>query len=378
MKQSEHFNNIINLKRQLEEIENSQLNLEHDIGIDMSNLKASKRNLPYMDDNINPVIDRRYQPSVRKPMMVDITADFNNTNNTDQDATVQTLVRELDEIKESNRQKDLKIETLNFRTEKLQTELALKLDFINKITLEVEEKDAILKRLSNQNKHLESVVDQNKTGLLPEHQRLKSQYDISLLEIRSLEKDNDILEARIKELLQHSGVLKNENRELKTTNFKIEQERLKLKQDVESLRMGIVNNENDYVDLSEKYETVQTENERLKNELIILRQKLDVYSTGEFDIVSRKIVSRFAMHENDKGVNIKSSIFVKKVVNSEKLDRDFKDIVDIKDGNVDKQDYNYRIDRSNIKNPVIKAEIEKLNFDGILSMEQDFKRKFKD
>lgn len=296
MQQSEHFNNILNLKRQLEEMENSRLNLEYKIEEDRSNLKISKRNLPYEDNDINSYIERRYQ-SVKRPMMADVTGDMNNTNNTNQDTAVQTLVRELDDLKESNRQKDLKIETLNFRTEKLQTELALKLDVINKLSVDNEEKDAVLKRLSNQNKHLESVVDQNKTGLLPEHQRLKSQYDISLLEIRSLEKGNDILEARIKELLQHNGVLKNENRELKTTNFKIEQERLKLKQDVDSLRMGIVNNENDYVDFSEKYETVQTENERLKNELIILRQKLDVYSTGEFDIVSRKIVSRFAKNE---------------------------------------------------------------------------------
>ena len=357
MKQSEHFANILNLKRQLEEIEGSRVQLEQDLDVDRSQLRGSRQQPNYAQEEDEGYYrsERKHRTS-KKPMMVDATAEFNRTNYSDQDGAVEALVRELDEVKDSMRQKDLKIETLNFRTEKLQTELAMKLDVINKMTLEIEEKDAVLKRLSGQNKHLESVVEHNKTGLMPEHQRLKSQYDISLLEIKSLEKDNDILEGRIKELLQHNGILKHENRELKTTNFKIEQERLKLRQELETLKINIVNNENDYVDLSEKYEHVVTENDRLKNELIILKQKLEVYSTGDFDIVSKKMVSRFAKPEEEKAGS-KSLGAMKKSVRTEKPER---------------------TERKSALSPIARNDGEKLNFDGINMMEQEFRRKLKD
>ena len=361
MKQSNHLNNIVNLKKKLMDLENSQLEIENNLNQDRSQIRNSIRNNSRYQHEDNVSYQSHFlapqAPShtrQKPPMIVDVTNQPNTQGaQKDYDQTIQALVKETDELRDLVRQKDVKIETLNFRCEKLQTELAMKLDTINKLTVDIEERDGLMKRLSNQNKHLETVVEKNQTDLVPEHQKLKSQYNICLLEIKSLEKDNDILEARIRELTNNGNKLKIENREVKSNNSKIEQERLKLKQDLESLKMLINKNENDMLDLTDKYENSTTENERLKNELIILKQKLDVYSSGDFEIVSSKIVSRFEKLEDKQQPE-------KKPEPTPLL-------------------MNYQFEMKETNPPRSKKfadKGEKLNFDDLNSLSMEFKRRF--
>lgn len=81
---------------------------------------------------------------------------------------------------------------------------------------------------------------------------------------------------------------------------------------------------------------------------------------------------------NDKELNNKSLVSVKKSVKIDKFDKDFKNIMDTKNIYINKLDYMSKVDKINNKSPVPRPDVEKLNFDGILSMEQDFKKKFKD
>ena len=73
---------------------------------------------------------------------------------------VERLLREIDALTENLRQKDVKIDTLTFRCEKLQNELTLKLDYVNKLTLQLEDERGQTKHLVTQNKFLEDSIEQ--------------------------------------------------------------------------------------------------------------------------------------------------------------------------------------------------------------------------
>ncbi len=51
--------------------------------------------------------------------------------------SIEDIINENDRLKENLKERNLKIETLNFRCEKLQSELTLKLNENNKLSLEV-------------------------------------------------------------------------------------------------------------------------------------------------------------------------------------------------------------------------------------------------
>lgn len=187
---------------------------------------------------------------------------------------IEELLKQLDTVKEEGKQKDLKVETLSFRCEQLQNELSLKIDQLNKTNLELEEQRTAARTASAQMRQLETQAEQTKRNLLPELQRLKSQNSVCLIEIRSLENDAGILEERIQELNKTNSVLKMENREVKALNSRLEQERLQIKLDVEALRAGFAETENNFEDLREENSRLGFENERLKNELAAVSQKL--------------------------------------------------------------------------------------------------------
>lgn len=98
-----------------------------------------------------------------------------------------------------------------------------------------------------------------------------------MLELKSLENDNAILDRRLRELTSVNGALKNENRELRAANSRLELERLQLKKDAEGLKNDFSMAQNEATDLSEKLETIKTENERVKNELFTANKKLEIF-----------------------------------------------------------------------------------------------------
>lgn len=81
---------------------------------------------------------------------------------------------------------------MNFRYEKIQSELTHKMKEINHLNIKMEEQSGEIKKMMSQNEHLEMQVKENQTELRPNFEKLKSQYDICLLEIKSLENDNNV------------------------------------------------------------------------------------------------------------------------------------------------------------------------------------------
>jgi len=205
---------------------------------------------------------------------------------------IEELLREIDALKQKSNQQELKIETMNFRCDKLQNELSLKLDVINKQNIEIEERSTQLKNSQNQVRSLESQLDQQKKTTLPQLQKIKGQYDICLLEIKSLENDNSILDDRIRQLNEANIGLRNENRELRNNNSKIEMERLTLKKEIEELKTKFFANEDEIEDISLKFDELSMENERLKNELTVVNQKLTVLNADK--------ANRVVVDQNDR------------------------------------------------------------------------------
>jgi hypothetical protein len=56
---------------------------------------------------------------------------------------------------------------------------------------------------------LEEQVNRDMTEFRPHYQKLKSQYDVCLLEMKSLENDNAVLEKRIRDLSSVNLEMKN-------------------------------------------------------------------------------------------------------------------------------------------------------------------------
>jgi chromosome segregation ATPase len=192
---------------------------------------------------------------------------------------IEELLKEIDFLKQKSNQQEMKIETLNFRCDKLQNELSLKLDIVNKQALELEDKSSAIRNQASQIHTLEKQIEQDKRTIIPQLQKTKSQYDICLLEMKSLENDNEILENHIKQLSETNSVLRNDNRDLRNVNSKIEMERLTLKKEIEDLKNKFYNYEDEIEDLSVRFEEKSTENERMKNEIGLLNQKVEVMSS---------------------------------------------------------------------------------------------------
>lgn len=257
---------------------------------------ASTRDLSMHDSRLyktdrKGVNNQSYRSKAKMGMSRNEPENFENEVDPAQ-KVIEELLREIDALKQKSNQQELKIETLNFRCDKLQNELSLKLDVINKQTIEIEERSIQFKNIQVQVKSLESQLDQQKKTILPQLQKIKSQYDICLLEIKSLENDNSILDDRIRQINESNMTLRNENRELRNNNTKIEMERLTLKKEIEELKTKFFTNEDEIEDISIKFDELSMENERLKNELSVVNQKLSVYNADKTNKILVDYVDR--------------------------------------------------------------------------------------
>lgn len=294
-----------------------------------------------------------------------------NNENYETRKMVEGLLREIDILRENEKQADVKIETLTFRCEKLQNELTVKLDSNNRLTMENEDKTNQIKTLLNQIKNLESSIDQNKRNFIPEFQRIKSQYDIALLEIKSLENDNSILENRIHDLTEMNNQTKNEKREVISKNQQIEIERLTLKKEIEEIKTNFLNHENDFEDLNEKYDILRLENDRLKNEIMYLNQKNKIQTIipdRADDSMNNLDVSRNLKVDIMTGVDRKKYLMKNSEQiypeNKSDLDKKMSKIMDRRDKKEDKN--------QNIR--FVSQEEDHLDFDQLAQIEERFRK----
>ena len=380
LKKSAIENNIKTIQKRIQELEQSFDSVNKELSIDEENhlelqeilqrepvqieKSFSKMNREQSENRSNfKRISKRREPEEDSPQ---------NSDNYETRKMIEGLLREIDILRENEKQADVKIETMTFRCEKLQNELTIKLDSNNKLLMENEEKNGQIKNLLSQIKNLENLIDQNKKIFIPEFQRIKSQYDIAILEIRSLENDNNILENRIQDLTELNSQIRNDKREIDSRNRQIEIERLTLKREIEELKANFMNHENEFEDLNERYEKVLLENERLKNEILYLNQRNKMQlPEAEFGEES--------FNHFDASRNIKLDYMggVEKKRQNRKTD----DLVFLDDrGEIDKRasritDKKDRGDYSqNQGNRLLNSDMDRLNFDQLAQIEERFKK----
>lgn len=275
------LNSLTNLKPELdteiekmEKIKQSFTNNNHSIHESLSNLSNHNKNQTNYENS-----ELSIQP--KKIKNTDSYTNSKNTYNHNNNNEIESYIEANDRLQEILREKDMKIETLNFRCEKLQSELTQNMNKINKLVLQGSELTSENGLITQQRDYLESLVEENKNTLLPEHQKLKSKYDICVLEIKSLENDNRILETKLRSYIEMNKTLKIENREINTKNSKMEIEKLEIKRDIEIIKSTIKKNEDDNKYLYEQNNDILIENERLKNQLVILKKKIKIFSDNK-------------------------------------------------------------------------------------------------
>lgn len=381
LKKSAIENNIKTIQKRIQELEQSfdSVNKELSIDEEENHLELqeilqrepvqieksfSKMNREQSENRSNfKRISKRREPEEDSPQ---------NSDNYETRKMIEGLLREIDILRENEKQADVKIETMTFRCEKLQNELTIKLDSNNKLLMENEEKNGQIKNLLSQIKNLENLIDQNKKNFIPEFQRIKSQYDIAILEIRSLENDNNILENRIQDLTELNSQIRNDKREIDSRNRQIEIERLTLKREIEELKANFMNHENEFEDLNERYEKVLLENERLKNEILYLNQRNKMQlpeaefaeeSFNHFD-ASRNVKLDYIGGVEKKRENRKTDDLIFGDGRGE-IDKRASRVADKKD----RGDYS-----QNQGNRLLNTDMDRLNFDQLAQIEERFKK----
>ena len=341
------------------------------------------RKVPASDSQFNSTKKRSTTSSQAKTPLRTHQRRSDQENNDAQDLQPnESLLRQIDLLEESERQYQLKLETMTFRCEKLQTELVVKLDQVNRLTLELEEKTAASDNITTQMRFLEQQVEQHKKSVAPEHLRLKSQYDVSLMELKALEHDNSIIESRVRDLSQTNANLRNENRELKQQNNRIEMERLSLKKEIESLRGKFMDHQSDYEDLSDNYEVIKVENDRLRNELSTMTQKA---STLTIEMNSnRHLLGRLDLEK--KPDRIKAASFHEVIATSAKISEE--SALFLKTTKRSNNENFYPYNPKSLSNSYQKninessqkyvsdsyQKSERLDFDGLIGIEERFKK----
>lgn len=269
MKISKIEENIMALQRKIQMLEESSSSVHDEIEEDLAAFS-----LPAPTPMPRSIINPTKNTMVSKASFAPVVSTYVGQDE---------VMKEIDDLRQNDHESAIKIETLNYRCEGLQAELTSKVDTLNKTLIEIEEKNNMIAKLTSQNKLIESEIENQRKVLLPEHQKLKSQHAVALLELKSLENDNGVLERRIKELSNANNSIKLENREMKVALSKTEQDRFQLKKEIEILKLEFSSSYNDQSDLKEKLDSLKIDGQRLKNELQIAGQKLAIFTSGNVE-----------------------------------------------------------------------------------------------
>ena len=383
-KKSAIESNIKDIQKRIQELEQSFDSVNKDLSVEEEPLpgehnsyhreavlqeKSFSKYTPNQYDNRSRSNLKRFS---RRDRQEDEFSDQNDNFETRK--MVEGLLRENDILRENEKQADVKIETLTFRCEKLQTELTVKMDLNNKLLIENEERNGQVKNLLGQIKALEATNDHYKKSFLPELQRLKSQYDVAVLEIRSLEHDNSILEKRIQEQTESNSRLRDERREVDARNRQMEIEQLTLRKEIQEFKLSLFNPENELEDLKDKFDKLAVENERLKNEIMYLNQKNKIQVPGN-DVVE----DSFANYDGNRNFKTEAlSGFDKRQENKRIGEMLF---FDKKEESEQRSNWQYdrkdKAEATGIPSKLFMGDNDKLNFEQLAMIEDQLKRRNK-
>ena len=205
-----------------------------------------------------------------------ISQSFTANKNDQQNRFVDQLLDDIDKLKEHANGKEMKLQTLNFRFEKLQEDVTKKHEMITSLNNVLNEKNEMIETLKDKVLKLERENKLTKEDISPRLDALKTRYDVCMLEMVSMENDNNILTERI-------GVLTRENAELRRNNRKIKKEssdekikRLKLSRDFETMKKEVQELHDKLEDLKLEKEELEHINKRINNDKDSYFKKLEI------------------------------------------------------------------------------------------------------
>lgn len=221
---------------------------------------------------------------------------------------IDQLLEEIDELKEQANVREMKLETINFRCEKLQEEITKKHE---QMALLKNKNIELTEQILELNGKLEKAVRENRINredVGPRLDALRSRYEVCMLEMVSLENDNRILSERNQEILRQDTELRKINRELKKEKFEEKQERLELCKEFEKVKR-------EFEQLNEKLEDMRVHKEeleenvkRLKNDRESSMRKIEILEKENFRLMNLKNQNK--LKEIDRVVDSKDTVFM--------------------------------------------------------------------
>jgi chromosome segregation ATPase len=202
----------------------------------------------------------------------------------------------------------MKLETINFRCEKLQEDITKKHEQITLLKNKNLEQAEIILELNSKLEKAQRENRINREDVGPRLDALKSRYEVCMLEMVSLENDNKILMERNKKILKQDTELRKTNRDLKREKFEEKQERLELCKNFEKVKR-------EFEELNEKLEDIRIQKDeleemskRVKNERDSGLKKLEVLERENFRLNALKNQTR--IQEIDRVVDSKDTVFM--------------------------------------------------------------------
>ena len=189
---------------------------------------------------------------------------------------LEQLLEEIDELKEKANVREMKLETLNFRCEKLQEDITKKHDQLASLKNSNSDKADRIHNLSMKLAKSEKENRINRENIAPRLDALKSRYEVCMLEMVSLENDNRILNDRVNSLLKENSELRRLNRQLKKDKFEEKQQRLELCKEFEKVKREFDELTDKLEDINLERDDLEEANKRVKNERETYMKKLEV------------------------------------------------------------------------------------------------------
>lgn len=170
----------------------------------------------------------------------------------------------------------MKLETLNFRCEKLQEDITRKHEQMTDLKKKITLKDETIEKLKMQLSKAERENRMNKEEMAPRLEALKSRYEVCMLEMVSLENDNKIMNERIQKLLRENSELRRNVRDMKKQKFEEKQQRLTLAREFETVKRTLDELTDKMTDLNLEKEDLFENLKRLKNENLTNQKKIQL------------------------------------------------------------------------------------------------------
>ena len=280
MKRQQIENNIRSIQDRIKMLESSFHQSQADEIEELEMESPSKNERIVEPESRHGSGSKLYAPSVNKQLINPYKSRVMDSPVQSENIMMEDLMKELDELRQLDEKYNIKIETLEFRCDKLQDELTSKQGQINDLTSEFEEQKSKNKKLRSQMQSLENQMESNQRSQVPQIQKLKNHSEVIQLEMKSIENDNRLLDDRVIELEKKKQEIAEFNQNLKNENLKMEMERLSLKMEVEQVRAKFNEYEDEIFYTEKKIDETEFENERLRNEINYLSQKIDILSSS--------------------------------------------------------------------------------------------------